>query len=58
MTEIPERQDHALSRIAARGLGLGHNMNMFPNIHPFVGSLWLITAELYSKQLEALRLNG
>ncbi len=49
---------------AAGGLGLGHNMNMFPNVHPFVGSLWLIITELYSKhalypkQPEALRLNG
>lgn len=33
-------------------------MNMFPNIHPFVSSLWLISTELYPKQPEALRPNG
>lgn len=32
-------------------------MNMFPKIHPFVSSLWPISAELYIKQPEALRLN-
>jgi hypothetical protein len=36
-------------------------MNMFPNIHPFVSSLWFITAELYAlytKRPEVSRLNG
>jgi hypothetical protein len=34
---------------------------VFPNIHPFVSSLWSITAELYAlytKRPEALRPNG